>query len=79
MCIMIEVFLYVIGMSNIMLTWNYVNFLNIKGKHNFKQFYYTKCRNTNPKGRSLMKMYRVVPQTKRVNFSFMVMIGIVII
>ena len=32
-----------------MLTWKYVNFLNIKGKHNFKQFYYTKCRNTNPK------------------------------
>ena len=25
------------------------------------------CRNTYPKGRALMKMYRVVPQTKRGN------------
>jgi len=31
----------------------------IKGK------LYTYCRNTYPKGRALMKMYRVVPQTKR--------------
>ena len=31
---------YVIGKSNIMLTWKYIIVLNIKGKHNFKQFYY---------------------------------------
>jgi len=31
---------YVIGKSYIMLTWKYIIVLNIKGKHNFKQFYY---------------------------------------
>ena len=31
---------YVIGQSNIILTWKYIIVLNIKGKHNFKQFYY---------------------------------------
>ena len=38
----------------------------MKGKHNFKLFYYIhNCRNTYPKGRALMQMYRVVPKTKR--------------
>ena len=35
-----EAFLYVIGKSNIMLAWKYIGVLDIKGKHNFKQFYY---------------------------------------
>ena len=35
-----EVFLNIIGKSNIMLTWKYIGVLNIKGKHNFKHFYY---------------------------------------
>jgi len=29
---------YAIGKSNIMLTWEYIVVLNIKGKHNLKQF-----------------------------------------
>ena len=29
---------YAIGKSNIMLTWEYIVVLNIKGKHNFKHF-----------------------------------------
>ena len=33
-----EAFLYVIGKSNIMLTWTYSIVLDIKGKHNFKHF-----------------------------------------
>ena len=51
---------YVIGKSNIMLTWKYIIVLNIKGKHNFKQFYYISTQ----KGRTLIQTYRVVPQTK---------------
>ena len=39
-CQSTEAFLYVIGKSNIMLTWKYIGVLNIKGKHNFKHFYY---------------------------------------
>jgi len=40
----------------------------MKGKHNFKHFYYIHIVEiTYPKGRALMKMYRVVPQTKRGN------------
>jgi len=35
-----EAFLYVIGKSNIMLTWKYIIVLDIKGKHNFQLFYY---------------------------------------
>ena len=35
-----KIYNYVIGKSNIMLTWKYIIVLNIKGKHNFKQFYY---------------------------------------
>jgi len=44
-----------------MLTWKYVIVLNMGGKHKFKQFYYnyTCYRNTYPKGRELIKMYRV--------------------
>ena len=46
-----------------------VSFLNIKGKNNFKHFLlYTYGRNTYQKGTALMKMYRVVPQTKRGNY-----------
>ena len=53
------------GKSNIMLTWKYIGALNIKGKHNFKPvLLYTYCRNTYPKERALIKMYRVVPITK---------------
>jgi len=36
----IEAFLYVIGKSNIRLTLKYIRVLNIKGKHNFKHYYY---------------------------------------
>ena len=32
---------YVIGKSNIMQTWKHIIALDIKGKHNFKHFYYT--------------------------------------
>ena len=32
--------LYVIGKSNMMLTWKYIIVLNIKGKHNFKHLNY---------------------------------------
>ena len=38
-----------------------------KGKHNLIFLLYTYCRNIYPKGRSIMKMYRVVPQTKSGN------------
>ena len=34
-----ETFLYVIGKSNIMLTLEYIIYLEIKGKHNFKTVY----------------------------------------
>jgi len=40
-----------------MLTLKYVSVLSIKGL-------YTYCQNTYPKGTALIKMYRVVPQTK---------------
>jgi len=33
-------FYNVIGKSNIMQTWTYINVLDIKGKHNFKVVYY---------------------------------------
>ena len=35
-----ETFLYIIGKSNIMLTWTYLLVIGIKGKHNFKLFWY---------------------------------------
>jgi len=44
-----------------MLTRTYIGVLNIKGKHNYKLIYY---KYIIPKGRTLMKMYRVVPVTK---------------
>ena len=43
--------------------------LSLTSKENTISFFLlytcTHCRNTYPKGRALMKMYRVVPQTKR--------------
>ena len=64
-----EAFLYVTGKSNIVSTWKYIIVLHIKGKNNFKHFLlYTYGRNTYQKGTALMKMYRVVPQTKRGNY-----------
>ena len=39
-CQITEAYLYVIGKSYIMLTWTYTIILNIKGKQNFKHFYY---------------------------------------
>ena len=35
-----ETFLYVIGKSNSVSTWTYIIVLDIKGKQNFKTFYY---------------------------------------
>ena len=44
--------------------WHIVLSLILKKKHNFQHFLlYTYCRNTYPKGRALMLMYRVVPIT----------------
>ena len=54
-----EAFLYVIGMSNIMLTWKYIGGLNIKGKHNFKHFYYIHIVEI-PTQKGEQSMYRVV-------------------
>ena len=61
-----EVFRYVIGKSNIIKTWNYISVLNIKGKHIFTIYILSKHL---PTGRALVKMYRVVPQTKRGKFT----------
>jgi len=33
-------FVYVIGKSNIMLTWTYIIEIDIEGTHNFKRVYY---------------------------------------
>ena len=67
-----EVFLYVIGKSNIIQTRRYIIVINSKGKHNFKHFYYVHfVEIPTQKGRALMKMYRVVPQTKRGNCMYM--------
>jgi len=64
-------FLYVIRKSNIMsdmLTWKYIGVLSIKGKTQFQTVLpYTYCRNTYPKRKAIMKMYRVVPITKIVD------------
>jgi len=50
-----------------MQTWKHIGVLNIKGKHNFKHFYYIHIVEI-PTERVLMKMYRVVPQMKRGNW-----------
>ena len=44
-----------------MLTWTYIGVPHIKGKHNYKLIYY---KYIIPNGRTLMKMYIVVPITK---------------
>ena len=53
-----------------MLTWKYVNFLNFNENTISNSFTIRNVEIPTQKGRSLMNMYRVVPQTKRVNFSF---------
>ena len=50
-----EAFLYIIGKSNIMLTWKYIGVLDIKGKHNFKLLLYKYCRNTYQQGSKLLQ------------------------
>ena len=45
-----------------MKTWN------TKGKHKFLHFYYTIVE-THPKGRAHMQVYRVVPITKKGNYT----------
>jgi len=45
---------YAIGKSNIMLTWEYIVVLNIKGKHNLKQLLYTHYSNTYQQGSKLL-------------------------